>query len=308
MRDALLGKLLELAVNHPDLVLLTGDLGFGVFEEFENRFPEQYYNVGIGEQNMIGLAAGLALDGKKVFVYSIGNFPTLRCLEQIRNDLCYHQLNVTIISQGGGFNYGGLGMSHHTTEDLSILRALPEITIVAPSNKSDTKEAVQQLFENKGVSYLRLEKTTINHHIGTNKFTLGKAITLTNGNDLAIIGIGGILSEVIDAAKTLESEGIYCKVIDMHTLKPFDEKTLINAVSETKAIITVEENNLIGGLFSSISEVLVYNEKQTQIEKIGLKDCYSSIVGDQQYLREFYNIDKKAIVALAKQLMLKVKQ
>lgn len=299
----MLAKLLKLAEDNPNLVLLTGDLGFGVFEEFEKRFPKQYYNVGIGEQNMIGLAAGLALDGKKVFVYSIGNFPTLRCLEQVRNDLCYHQLNVTLISQGGGFNYGGLGMSHHTTEDLSILRALPELTIVAPSNQSDTSSAVAQLFENHGVGYLRLEKTKINLRSQANTFKLGKALTIKTGNDLGIIAIGGIVSEAIEAAEELEQEGIRCRVIDMHTLKPIDEETIIKTATETKGIITVEENNLIGGLFSSVVETLAIHEIQPKIARIGIHDCYSSIVGDQQYLRKHYEIDKTAIVRSAKHLL-----
>jgi transketolase len=303
MRDAMLAKLLELAEDNPSLILLTGDLGFGVFEEFEKRFPKQYYNVGIGEQNMIGLAAGLALNSKKVFVYSIGNFPTLRCLEQVRNDLCYHQLNVTLISQGGGFNYGGLGMSHHTTEDLSILRALPELTIVAPSNQSDTTNAVVQLFENHGVGYLRLEKTKVNQRSQVNTFKLGKGLTIKTGNDLGIIAIGGIVSEAIAAAEELEQQGIQCRVIDMHTLKPIDEEIITKTATETRGIITVEENNLIGGLFSTVVETLAIHGIQPKIARIGIEDCYSSIVGDQQYLRKHYQIDQKAIVRAAKHLL-----
>ena len=160
MRDAFLDKLTRLASKDKDIVLLTADLGFGVFEDFESQFPGQYFNVGVAEQNMTGLASGLALEGKKVITYSIGNFPTLRCLEQIRNDACYHNLNITIVASGGGFSYGPLGMSHHATEDIAILRALPAMSVTAPGTAWEAGEAIEVLIKNKGVSYLRLDKTT----------------------------------------------------------------------------------------------------------------------------------------------------
>ena len=146
MRDAFMNALFDLAELDSDVMLLTGDLGFGVFEEFEEKHPSQYLNVGVAEQNMIGIATGLALEGKKIFVYSIGNFPTLRCLEQIRNDACYHMLNINIIASGGGFSYGGLGMSHHATEDLSIMRALPDMSVVAPATAWEAGEAIMGLY------------------------------------------------------------------------------------------------------------------------------------------------------------------
>ena len=159
MRDTFIEQLTKIARNDPNVLLLTGDLGFGVFENFRKEYPKQFLNVGVAEQNMSMIAAGLALKGKRVFTYSIGNFPTLRCLEQIRNDICYHDLNVTIVSIGGGFSYGALGMSHHATEDLSIMRALPNITCVAPSSLEETKDATFQLYKKKGPSYLRLDKS-----------------------------------------------------------------------------------------------------------------------------------------------------
>ena len=158
MRSKFIEALTHLAEKDKNVVLITGDLGFGAFEGFEARFPEQYFNVGIAEQAMIGIASGLAKAGKTVFVYSIGNFVTLRCLEQIRNDACYHALNVNLVSQGGGFTYGSLGMSHHATEDIGIMRILPNVTICVPSNAQNTYEATEQLARVSGVSYLRLEK------------------------------------------------------------------------------------------------------------------------------------------------------
>ena len=145
MRDNFINVLTDLAKNDKEIVLLTGDLGFGVFEKFESSFPDQYFNVGVAEQNMIGLATGLALEGKKVVTYSIGNFGILRCLEQIRNDACYHDVNITVIANGGGFSYGSLGMSHHTTEDLAILRALPNMSVIAPCTTNEAGDAIKAL-------------------------------------------------------------------------------------------------------------------------------------------------------------------
>ncbi len=306
MREAMLVKLSALAAMDRSVVLLTGDLGFGVFDKFEVKFPGQYFNAGIGEQNMIGMAAGLALDGKKIFVYSIGNFPTLRCLEQIRNDLCYHELNVNIIAQGGGFNYGGLGMSHHATEDLSIMRALPGITIVAPSNKSDAAEAVDQLYRNSGTSYLRLEKSQCQSRPGES-FVLGKAKCIREGDDITFIAIGGIVSEACSAALKLNEIGINCRVIDMHTLKPLDEEIIVKAANETGKIITIEENTVTGGLFGAVAEVAANRHLDVTISAIGMKDCYSSIVGEQNYLRKYYEMNDEAIFECTQQLLGRIK-
>lgn len=302
MRDAMIAKLSELAAIDKSVILLTGDLGFGVFEKFEAQFPGQYFNAGIGEQNMMGMAAGLALDGKKIFVYSIGNFPTLRCLEQIRNDLCYHELNVNIIAQGGGFNYGGLGMSHHATEDLSIMRALPGVTVVAPSNKCDAAQAVEQLYHASGVGYLRLEKSQLESW-NNEAFELGKGNCIKEGSDMTLIAIGGIVSEAYAAASRLNNIGVDCRVLDLHTLKPLDEEIIIKAATETGKIITVEENTLNGGLFGAIAEVAATRRLDVTISRIGMNDCYSSIVGEQNYLRKIYEMDSEAIFICAQKLL-----
>ena len=159
MRDSFVRTLTELAPRHPELLLLTGDLGFGVLNEFAARFRRQFLNVGIAEQNMSGLAAGLALEGHAVFTYSIGNFPTLRCLEQIRNDICYHGANVKIVCVGGGMSYGPVGMSHHATEDLAILRSLPGMLVLSPCDLWEAAEAARYLVTHRGPAYLRLDNS-----------------------------------------------------------------------------------------------------------------------------------------------------
>ncbi len=300
MRNSVVNALSSLAENDPDLILISGDLGFGVFEDFIDRFPKQFFNLGIGEQNMIGVAAGLALSGKSVFVYSIGNFPSFRCLEQIRNDICYHQLNVNILALGGGFNYGGLGMTHHATEDLSIMRALPNMTLVAPSNGNDAAGAVLALHNTPGASYLRLEKTELNLEHESH-FCLGRARLLRKGDDCCIISTGGIVSEALQAAMLLSEQNIKCEVVDLHTLKPLDTEFLKEIFLKHKFIFTVEENTLIGGLYGAVSEYLVSLSCRCRLRGIGLNDLYSSIVGEQSYLRKHYNLDRDSIVELIKQ-------
>jgi transketolase len=296
MRNTFIKSLTKLAEEDPDIVLLTGDLGFGVFEEFEAKFPGQYFNVGIAEQNMMGLAVGLSREGKKVVTYSIGNFSTLRCLEQIRNDACYHNANIIIVSNGGGFSYGALGMSHHTTEDLAIMRALPGMTVVAPCTQSEVDNATKSLIKRGGVSYLRLDKTIADDGVIVAPFSIGKIVKYREGKELTLIAIGGILQEALSAANELSKLDVDLRVLGVHTLKPLDEQQIIMAAKETKGIITIEEHNIIGGLASAVAETCIDNNLCPSIfKKIGLDDKYSSIVGSQNFLRQKYKMDCNAI-------------
>jgi transketolase len=301
MRNTFISELINQAKNNKDLMLLTGDLGFGVFEEFEKLFPKQFLNVGVAEQNMAMVSAGLALQGKKVFIYSIGNFPTLRCLEQIRNDICYHNLNVTVVSIGGGFSYGQLGMSHHATEDLSIMRSMPNMVVSSPSNKKEVRKITNYFCKSKGPSYLRLDKSFAN--VEKFNFSQKKASVLREGSSITLIGTGGVVEELLKASETLKNQKIDCRVLSMHTIKPLDFASIDKAVIETKGIISVEENNIIGGLGSAISEYcLEANKIPKNFYKIGLKDQFSSIVGDQNYLRNYYQINSKNIIKKVKEI------
>jgi len=282
MRDTFISELIEQAKINSNIMLLTGDLGFGVFEEFEDLFPNQFLNVGVAEQNMTMVAAGLALQGKKVFTYSIGNFPTLRCLEQIRNDICYHDLNVTIVSIGGGFSYGQLGMSHHATEDLSIMRAMPNMIVTSPSSKKEVREITKFLCKTTSPSYLRLDKSNVD--IDNFNFSIKKSSILREGSTITLIGSGGVVEELIKASDILEKDNISCRVLSMHTIKPLDTHSIDKAISETNGIITIEENNIVGGLGGAVSEYCLENMKIPQnFARIGLNDEFSSIVGDQKF-------------------------
>ena len=303
MRDNVVNELINLAKNDKDIVLLTGDLGFGVFEKFESSFPGQYFNVGVAEQNMIGLATGLALEGKKVVTYSIGNFGILRCLEQIRNDACYHDANITIIANGGGFSYGSLGMSHHTTEDIAILRSLPNISVVAPCTADEAGEAITSMIMSGGTGYLRLDKSSPKDCSSEDLFVIGKSRRYKEGKDITLIATGSILGEANIASVELKKFGIQARVVGMHSIKPIDVDEIIDAVSNTGGIVTIEEHNKDGGLGSAVSEVCMdLGIKPNKFLRIGLDNQYSSIVGGQQYLRSRYDMDSKAVINKIKKI------
>lgn len=302
MRDAFVGVLMRLAEENPDIVLVTGDLGFGVLTPFKEKFPAQYVNAGVAEQNMTGIATGLAVAGKVVFTYSIANFPTLRCLEQVRNDACYHNANVKIVAIGGGFSYGALGFSHHATEDLSIMRALPDITVVVPGDIWETEQATEQIVHTEGTVYFRLDKGPApQSHSPGDVFQLGKARMVREGRDVTLMASGGVLAEALPAAEELAGEGIECRILSMHTLKPLDTEAVIAACRETGGIVTIEENTVEGGLGGAVSEVCLESGVSPRwFHRVGLRAGFSSIVGSQQYLRGVYGIDAKAIAGVVK--------
>jgi transketolase len=306
VRDAFVETLTALAEHNSRIMLLTGDLGFGVLNNFAERFPRQYLNVGVAEQNLTGVATGLALEGRIVFTYSIANFPTLRCLEQVRNDVCYHEANVKIVSIGGGFSYGPLGISHHATEDLAILRALPNMTVVAPCNLWEVKEATRALVEATGPALLRIDKSTAASIVRPGeKFQLGRACQLRDGADITLAAAGGIMEEVLTAAEMLSERGIQCRVLSMSTIKPLDVESLVRAVDETGGIVTVEEHTVDGGLGGAVAEnLLEMGCIPACFHRIGLRAGFSSIVGTQKYLRKVYGMDAAAILTLVEQKLL----
>jgi transketolase len=303
MRDAFVRALDALAEEDPRVFLVTGDLGFGVLTGFAERRPTQFLNAGVAEQNMTGVAAGLALEGRVVFTYSIGNFPTLRCLEQIRNDAAYHDANVNVVAIGGGFSYGALGMSHHATEDLSILRALP-ITVVAPGDDWEATHAVGALARTPGTTYLRLDKSSAGDTSRPGeRFELGRARRLREGDDLTIVATGGILAVALEAADELARQGIRCRVLSLHTLKPLDVESLEAAARETGGILTLEEHTVDGGLGGAVAEALLERGAPPRFfRRIGLRAGFSALVGSQDFLRSRYGMDARAVVEAARTL------
>jgi transketolase len=305
VRDAFIERLTRLAAADPRVFLITGDLGFGVLTKLAAARPHQFLNAGVAESNMTGLATGLALEGRIVFTYSIGNFPTLRCLEQVRNDAAYHEANVKVVAIGGGFSYGPLGMSHHATEDLAILRSIPGITVVSPGCLWEVEEATDALVRTPGTCYLRLDKSSAGR---TNRpgerFELGKIRTLREGRDVTLLATGGILGVALRAAEQLAVDGIEARVLSAHTIRPFDAETVFRACRETAGIITVEEHVVEGGLGGLVAETcLEAGTTPRAFYRIGLRAGFSSVVGSQDYLRTRYGLDESAIVGRAQEML-----
>lgn len=297
MRDTFIKALEGLAAANRDIVLITGDLGFAVLDRYAREFPAQYINAGVAEQNMTGVAAGMALEGKTVFTYSIANFPTLRCLEQIRNDVAYHDASVKVVAIGGGFSYGALGMSHHATEDIAILRALPNLRVYAPCDALETTAITHELVRVPGPAYFRLDKSKAVAP-QAEPFEPDRLRRLREGSDVVIVGYGGIMEEALDAAEQLQADGLSCGVYSAHTLKPFDGATLCRLAASCRMLVTLEEHVITGGLAGIVAqELLQARILPARWCPIALPDRYSSIVGSQEYLRARWEIDATAIVA-----------
>lgn len=305
MRTAFFRAVLEAAKIDPRVTLIVGDLGFGVVEPLARELPSQFLNAGVAEQNMTGIAAGMALMGRIVFTYSIANFPTLRCFEQIRNDVCYHRANVKIVALGGGFSYGALGMTHHATEDLAVMRALPEMTVVAPGDPIEAALATRALIQQSGPGYLRLGRAgEPSVHNSDVTFQLGKAIPVRDGKDLTVISTGGMLATALAAAAQLDARGVRARVLSMHTVKPLDEDAVAAAAQETGGIITLEEHSRIGGLGGAVAETLAeMGDVRVPFRRIGLPSEFAPCAGSQDYLRSLYGLDIDSVVRTAGALL-----
>lgn len=286
MRTSFLETLSELAAADERIWLITGDLGFSVLEAFAERFPGRYLNAGVAEQNMTGLAAGLALCGNVVFTYSIANFPTFRCLEQIRNDVCYHEANVKIVAVGGGFVYGSHGYTHHGIEDLGIMRMLPGMTVIAPGDPVETRLATRAIAAHPGPCYLRLGKSNEPLvHDDEPDFRIGRALALRPGCDVTLISTGGMLKPAVDAAARLAGSGIDAGVLSMPTVKPIDAEAILQAAAATGAIVTLEDHSVIGGLGTAVAEVLAEAGVAVRFRRFAVADCVYHDVGSQEFLR-----------------------
>lgn len=297
MRTAFIKELFELAKQDERIMLIVGDLGFGVVTQFMEQLPRQFLNAGIAEQNMTAMAAGMALSGKIAFTYSIANFPTMRCLEHVRNDVCYHNANVKIVSVGGGFTYGAMGASHHALEDLAVMRAMPGLMVVAPGDPVEARAATRAVTAYPGPCYLRLGKAgepTV--HQTAIDFKFGKAIRMRDGRDATLISTGGILQNTVRAAERLANEGIETRLLSMHTVKPLDTEAVLAAARETGAIFTVEEHSILGGLGSAVAEVLAEAEgPKVVFKRIGVPPGFSPHIGSQEYMQERHGLTDEGI-------------
>lgn len=286
MRIAFVKELSENAKRNRDIMLLTGDLGFSVFEEYIEKLPSQFLNMGVAEQNMTGVAAGLAMEGKIPIVYSIVPFATMRNFEQVRNDICYQNLNVKIVGVGAGFSYGPYGHTHHGLEDIGILRTLASLVILAPGDPIEVGLATKAMLLHNGPVYLRLGKAgEPNVHTKKPQFKIGNGFILQEGKDVTIIGTSTLLQRAWEVAHILKGKGLSVRCISMPSIKPIDEKVILESAQRTKAIFTIEEHSVIGGLGSAVAEVLAESGTSVIFKRIGVPDRFTKVIGNQEYMR-----------------------
>jgi transketolase len=298
MREIFIKELLNYAKSDPNIYLLTGDLGFGILKPFWDELPKQIMNLGIAEQNLLGFSAGLAKSGKKVFVYSIGNFPSLRPLEQIRNDIAYHDLDVKIVSVGAGFSYGSLGFSHHATEDISIIRSLPNMKVFNPSDSNEVRSILKFIIQDNHPCYLRLDRSDDTFHKKViQDFTLGVPINLLKGQKVVFFSTGSILGEVLKIIPRFTNKfGFTPSIYSCPTIKPLNVDEINRILKNFDYLVTFEEHNLHGGFGSSILEVINFNRSNNlRILRIGIEDSYSYLVGDQNYQRKAFGLNSESI-------------
>jgi transketolase len=291
MRDAFAKELLEIAQTRPDVYLLVGDIGHGVFDEFRASFPDRFINMGIAEQNMVGVAAGMALEGKRPIVYTIATFGTMRCYEQIRNDVCLHNLPVTIVGVGAGLSYGALGPTHHAIEDIAIMRAMPGMDVYAPIDPEGVRKFLNIALNNAEPVYLRLGKN------GEPELKFEWIV----GGQVLVLGCGPIFKVAQEAADILSSQGVRCVSYPVEKLKPFNQQWMFQT---SRVVVTLEEHSVIGGLGSIVAEALAEIGHNKKLLRLGIPDKFISTVGDRDYLLKELNLTPDGVAQTIMDLLL----
>jgi transketolase len=296
--------LLELAREDSDLLVVTSDSrGSAKLAPFAKAAPGQIVEVGIAEQNLVGIAAGLAAVGKNVFAVSPACFLTARSLEQIKNDVCYSDRPVSLVGISAGVSYGALGTTHHSLHDFAVLRAIHNITIVAPADNFETREAIKAAADLSTPAYLRFGKKTMPHLPRAKPgFELGKASLVRQGNDITFIACGETVAPAVAAAEMLAGDGIECRVISMHTIKPLDKSAVLEAATETRGLITVEEHSVHGGLGEACASLLLQSGLRTHFKIVGFPDAHT-VTGSQQEIFQHYGIDGPGLAGTAHKLL-----
>ena len=289
MRNAFADELTRLGDEDSRIVMLSGDIGNRLFDKFKANHAARFFNCGVAEANMMGVAAGLAMNGLRPVAYTIAPFVTTRCLEQIRTDVCYHEVPVTIIAVGAGLAYSGLGPTHQACEDIAFLRALPNMVVICPGDAYEVRSALRAAMKQDRPAYIRLGKKgePLVHRGPLDDFQIGKAITIADGKDVCLLSTGNILPEAIEAAHKLEQQGISAAVVSFHTVKPLDEDCLEQVFDRFALVATLEEHSLIGGFGAAVAEWLVDSRtRPRQFIRFGTPDAFFKKSGEQEYARE----------------------
>ena len=296
--------LLELAKKDKDIIVVTSDSrGSGKLTGFGKELPDQIIEVGIAEQNLVGICAGLSAVGKKVFGVSPSSFLTARSLEQIKNDIAYSDHPVTLVGISAGVSYGQLGATHHSIHDIAVLRAINNINIVVPADNFETKEVIKSAVNFKHPLFIRFGKMPmVKLHEGEHNFKIGNGIKIKSGSDLAIFATGETVQRALKASELLEKLNINCTLISMHTIKPFDEEIFLNSISKVKAVITVEEHSVSGGLGEKCVSVMMQKNIHLPFKILGFPDEYM-VNGSQKDVLDYYNMSAEKISEIAKKLI-----
>ncbi|MFB0564483.1 MAG: transketolase family protein [Candidatus Aminicenantaceae bacterium] len=296
MRVNFFRALQDLAKERKNIILLTGDLGFKLFDSFRSQYPDRFYNVGVAESNMIGIAAGLSLSGKNVYCYSIIPFLIMRTFEHIRIDLAYNNLKVKLVGAGGGFTYGLEGYTHFGLEDLALMRSLPNMTVVVPADPQEAISLAKASVEYDGPIYIRLGKTGEPFiHEKPIEFRIGRSIILSEGKDIAIFAIGSMVYPLIATVELLKKAGFNATLINMHTLKPLDKAIIEQVSSSHSFIFTVEEHYVNGGLGSAVAEVLAESGFNGSFRRIGIPNDLGKYIGKSDYLKGKYGLTTEGV-------------
>lgn len=289
MRNAFADELTKLGQEDDRVVMLSGDIGNKLFDKFKAAQPERFFNCGVAEQNMTGLAAGMAMNGLRPFTYTITPFATTRCLEQIRTDVAYHEAPVTVVAVGAGLAYAGLGPTHHACEDIAFLRAIPNMVVIAPADSWEVRAALRAVLKQDRPAYIRLGKKgePVVHKEPLTDFAIGKAITVEDGADICLLSTGNMLPEAVETAHLLKAQGLSARVVSFHTVKPLDEACLRDAFGRFRLVATMEEHSLIGGFGSAVAEWLADNDvRGARLLRFAAPDAFFKKSGEQEYARE----------------------
>ena len=304
MRTAFVEEVTKLARKDKNLWILTGDLGFSVFDDFQKEFPAQYLNVGVAEQDLISVAAGLAMSGKKVFVYSISTFLTMRPLEQIRNDLCYQNLPVYLIGGGSTFSYSTFGCTHFPLEDFGLMRLLPNMAVMAPGDPLEVRALIRDVYKRNSPAYIRIAKNGEPIvHATDDVISLGRASKIRDGKDISVLVSGRQLANALSAVVTLKKGNINCRLLSFHTAKPLDEVAIIKAAKETNGLVVVEEHFKNGGLGTAVAETLVQEGISVPVINIGIDDEFPEGSGSQDYFLKKYGLTPEGIIKAVNKIL-----
>lgn len=295
IRDAFFDEVYNLAAKDKDVIFIAADTDAFSLRRYKQDFPGQYINIGVAEQNMIIVAAGLALSGKRVFLYAIIPFITFRCFEHIKVNLCSMNLPVTIVGVGAGLSFGYDGPTHHSVQDIAIMRILPEITILNPSDATLATACADLAYNSNSPVYVRLDKGRFPKlYNNDDRFSDGLKV-IKKIADINIISTGFMTQEVLKAASNLKKYSIDVGVIDLYRLKPINHELLLKIIEGTKVLITIEDNSLVGGIGTMISEILLDNRRNIPLKRIGFLDLQIFKYGDRHWLHEFYGLDEASL-------------